>query len=915
MAAYRIQNVLYSDQGVRRRIGIWDSTWVAATITSFECNDFEIEYDRCDKFLTPLIPSSCYYNLIDDGSAAFTTFKTALSIAQEDQFKLVVELWNGASYDIEWAGIIMTDLISWDNTPAPRPFEIVAKCGLNRLEKIYFDKLTAAPYSTLGVATMLKVIFDCLSYAGTAQFWNGSSKPYITNDSTWHDTAQTAITQADILSYIHIGKEFLIDDPLFNTDFTEVTFRGTDDPPLKGKKILHDLLQAFGLRILLSGGSWQIQQVSRQDYVSVSIGYYDYLGVYGGATAQTIRATENGTTLAVLSGGKFGYYPPVRLAKAQIYPNNILKGYWPLGSQIDQNNLTDTSATFALGTLYGGAGLQLQINVNYDVLNWSKIASDDYYIEVNTTITAGSYRIKNKTNYLAAHRGGTASWTTVAGDKYNGDVYYSVGQYKPITIDKPDTLSIRTEDMPFTSESSCTLAIVLTLKSVRGKAYYPSYSELQVYFKNVEVSIMDTASDPPVYGNITQIEKANPNNPANISNSIEIDYGLMRFTNSLYTQSVASLNTILVTAPNGASPKIPMTTWDAGYATDEDLVSTLLKETLALQRRTVKKYTGSFRSTIYNAFKTISYDSDIWVFMGGRFSGKSDTWDAEWFSIGVDFTMAATNVNRKNELRGTYFAPSNNTPTTKPLDKYPISPRPQLKISGKKDAATSPASFDVDASAFKLIRAGDRILMLSPNTQELVQDFEVTADVEIGNTSIAVTAETLTYDIWQDYFIEFDPKEVTASEKVRCDYLQVQEYSEQGKGIGYNQTWQLKVNTTGVAATTMTSDGGAISGVTNIPSIPIDSAFAGIVHIVAKKQNTAECSYYIRQFLAKNDSGISTIEGTIQTIGTDIEGLLGLGIAVTIDDTADSIHIDVSGIGGQNINWSAQLFGVISVYA
>ena len=113
----------------------------------------------------------------------------------------------------------------------------------------------------------------------------------------------------------------------------------------------------------------------------------------------------------------------------------------------------------------------------------------------------------------------------------------------------------------------------------------------------------------------------------------------------------------------------------------------------------------------------------------------------------------------------------------------------------------------------------------------------------------------------------------------------------------------------------MTSDGGAISGVTNIPSIPIDAAFAGIVHIVAKKQNTAECSYYIRQFLAKNDSGLSTIEGTIQTIGTDIEGLVGLGIAVTIDDTADSIHIDVTGIGGQNINWSAQLFGVISVYA
>jgi hypothetical protein len=249
------------------------------------------------------------------------------------------------------------------------------------------------------------------------------------------------------------------------------------------------------------------------------------------------------------------------------------------------------------------------------------------------------------------------------------------------------------------------------------------------------------------------------------------------------------------------------------------------------------------------------------------------------------------------------------------VDKYPISPIPLLKTSTKKDVGTSPGSFPVGAVPNRFIRAGDRLVLINPNTQEFVQDFVVTTDVEIGDTSVAVTAEVLVADSWQEFQFVHEPKEVLASNILRSNYLQLQNYSEQGIGVGKNQTWQLKVATNGAIATTMTTNGLAISGVTNIPTIPIDASFAGIVHITAKKQKNAECCYFIRQFLAKNDSGASTIEGTIQTVGTDIEGILGMVVAVTIDDTDDSIHIDVTGIAGANIQWSAQLFGLISTYA
>lgn len=270
--AVRIRHEFYSDGGNQYRVDIDDSDYVGAILTSgINAVRLEVEYERAKEILYPLLPSTCYFTLIDDGSGDFTAFKSDLAGAQEDEFKLVIYKKVSGSWVIDWAGVIMTDMVTWDDEPPPRPFEIVAKCGLNRLEGILFEKINASPYTTDPLQSFLKVIFDCLSYAGTAQFWNGSTRPYIAFHNTWKDTQQTTLTQARFLESFFIGKEFLVDDPIFRGD--NPIFTGTNDPPLNAKTVLEGLLQLICCRISLTNGAWYIQQVSDQAAASYSLGY------------------------------------------------------------------------------------------------------------------------------------------------------------------------------------------------------------------------------------------------------------------------------------------------------------------------------------------------------------------------------------------------------------------------------------------------------------------------------------------------------------------------------------------------------------------------------------------------------------------------------------------------------------------
>mgnify|MGYP003493869141 FL=1 len=902
MGAVRIQIETTSKEGVRCRINIWDSDYASATITTLESDGFELEYDRVDKFLSPLMPSSCYVTIYDDGSVGFSSFITDLANAQENEFKLYIEKYVGGSWVIDWAGIIMSDMVSWDNDNSPRPFEIVAKDGLNRLEGITFDKILTTPYTTQALQPVSKIIFDCLSYAGTAQFWNGASIPYMTTNLKKHDVLQTGITQAQILDLIYIGREFLIDDsskPLKGV--SSYLFRGQYDEPLKTKDVLSQILQLFGLRILLSEGSWRIEEVVSFTYSTDLFGRYDYLGAYYGSGVDTTKLTANSTTLALLSGGKFGYYPPVKSAIAKIYPNEILNGSFYLITGLYTGSATMTSSTFELGTIYGGTDLQLGVNVYYDIRSWAASNWHDTYLEITAKFVLGSNRVKETgTSFF---KGEDATWTTTAADKYT---MIDVGYNHQKTNSR--ILSFKTDDIPAGTHTNSTLVITATLKSRTGAAL-PAKADLNIWMNRIEVSCMDLAKSPPSYGQISELEYTNS---TLAENSILIDYGFLRINDNLGGVNISDFNSIMVIQPNMAGSLTRSTDWDAGYTTDVGLVETLLKETAALQATAIKKYVGSFRSTIYNAWNSIKYDGEtIWVFMGGRYNFKTDQWTGEWFAIVQDTAITLAATTRVDDYKPDSFTPTSWRKDIPFVDGYPIGQKPVVKINTGVAISTSTTSFTIDAAEYDHIRSGDTVKLIDQYSLATIQEWVTTANCEIGDTTINVSSDTTDQEIYPNATFEHEPREIVASNVIRAS-----ENVEVGGSQNREINRILKVLTNDGTPTVATTDGQSGIGSSNRIKIPDDSAMALTITICGKVQNTSEYLMFIRQAIIYNNSGSTNLDGTVNTIGTDIisGALTGSIVTIYANDTNDCLKVEVTGITATNINWTVNVKGVISIY-
>jgi hypothetical protein len=899
MGAVRISTEFYTDQNVRYKVNIWDSDWASATITSFNNNGFELEYDRCDKFLTPLIPSSCYFTLIDDNSAAFTAFKTDLANAQENEFKLYIEKYVSGAWVIDWAGIIMSDMVSWDNDGSPRYFEIVAKDGLNRLEGITFDKILTTPYTTQALQPVSKIIFDCLSYAGTAQFWNGSSKPYMACNLEKHDVLQTGINQAQILDLIYIGKEFLIDDsskPL--NGVTSYKFRGQYDEPLKTKDVLSQILQLFGLRIILSEGTWQILEVIQFTRTSDAFGQYNYLGSYTGSSAGTLKLTENGTTLAVLANGKYGYYPPVKNAMAKIYPNEILNGSFYLITGLYTGSATMTSSTFELGTIYGGTDLQLGVNIYYDVRSWNASNWHDTYLEITAKFVLGSNRVKETgTSFF---KGEDAAWTTTAADKYTMiDVGYNHQK------SENRILSFRTTDIPAGTHTNSTLVITATLKSRTGAAL-PTKADLNIFMNRIEVSCMDLAKSPPSYGQISELEYTNSNLT---DNSINIDYGFLRINDNLGGVNISDFNSIMVIQPNNAGALTRSTDWEAGYTTDVGIVETLLKETVALQATAIKKYIGNFRSTIYDAWNTIEYDSIIWVFMGGRYSAKMDEWSGEWFAIAHDSSITIAATTRVDDYKPDTFTPTSWRKDIPFVDGYPIGHKPVIKVNTGVAISTATTSFTIDAAEYDHIRKGDTVKLIDQYSLANIQSWVVNANCEVSDTTLTVVSDTTDQQIYPNATFEHEPREYLVSNIVRAT-----KQFQLGPSLNYEINQILKVITTDGTIQEATTDGLTGIGSSNRIKIPLNSAVGLTITITAKEQGSDNCAMLIRQALISNNSGTVVLDGTVQTIGTDIDSASIVNtISITANNTNDCLSVEVDGIA-TNINWTVNVKGVVSIY-
>jgi len=131
------------------------------------------------------------------------------------------------------------------------------------------------------------------------------------------------------------------------------------------------------------------------------------------------------------------------------------------------------------------------------------------------------------------------------------------------------------------------------------------------------------------------------------------------------------------------------------------------------------------------------------------------------------------------------------------------------------------------------------------------------------------------------------------------------------KGDSQNVAFVLSIKTTNNTPSTMYVNGA--QGGTERLTIPSGKMMSGILTVQGIKSDGSAAAMFLRQVAIKNVGGTTSLVGTVNTIGTDIEDA-ATDIAVTADNTNDSLQVNVTGITGETWRWSGSFQGVETGY-
>ena len=938
MGAVRFRQNIYSHHNERYRVDIWDNDYAGSIITTIECVALEWRLgSEGDALCESVKASEVRLVLMDDGSGDFIAFESDLAQAQENEFKLIIYKYSGGSPVLFWAGVIMVDLVEYENRPVPREFEIIAKDGLNRAANIEFTKINSSPYISGGVSTpqnFMKIIFDCLSYTETAQFWNGSGVPYIRVCTSWTDVSQgldnstAAKYKERLLECIRIDRDFM-----FDHDFDDkgqgwtkdehwkwlnqwgnphLRLRSSTDPALKARTILRELLQQLNLRIFLSEGTWYIIQFEQYQFSTINLINYDYLGAYSSRTAAyQIRQTPD----SPWSGGRFGYFPSLRTVRASIKPSDILNLTSDFNKVTIDEAQTAYSDTIELGDLYGGVGSGLKLDLGFDIQGFNNFgyfvgAQFDceityQFVGTDDTSTDWAFKYTNKWN-VATHN---FEWTNTPADVGLFSARKQAGSNLS-TVFVQDNFQFITTELPFDIIRGAQLIVSLRMYNIVDNSTYttgaggPNVPKL--YFKNPAFKLVNENND---LAQISEYELVNPD--LSIGNSFDLDLGKLRIHD---TGVISGKNSIEVDEYVGANRWTKSTNWNAGHDNERSLVYSILRENMAFQRTPTKKYTGDFLAPDYYPHLALEFDSSYWVFHSGSFNFYTDSWEnSVWWKIARDGTLIADPAELKNQGLG-------EKGQVNPVGKWmpPDIANANFPVKGATINGGIPVSggavtsIGVFALAKLGLRNGDSLLIVDPIYGNVIDTITVDGVTEESDTSIPVQSFTPSEDLFPFYEVSTNNLELDISEEHRSTSTQ-----SLGEGYSYKYDKILKATTSGTTTTELTTNGLTGSGTANRIVIDEDTAVTCLLTITVKRSGGPECATLQRRCTIYNDGGTVALQGTVQTIGTDEIAVTILGITTTIaaNNTDNCLRVEVNGILLTPLEWTCHAQMIVSKYA
>jgi hypothetical protein len=699
----------------------------------------------------------------------FDRFFEQYQITQDNKLKLLVYRYT-TDWELDWAGIIVMDLVQWSNIDKPRPYTFKAIDGFDALKKYEYTQ------TTLSVNKIQSNIFEILDILGLKQFWS-SSDAYIRESIEYKSRVLAATTSTDDspLDYTYIPDNLFIGD----TNKNPTQYISYYDA-LKG------LMDLFSCRIYHADGVYWIQQV--RNFGDSVIEYRQYLkdGTYthSSYTHQKSVGNSGGKDLRILAGGTFGYFAGAY--RTRIEAKQHIEGKLGIeGITLSSRKASIETRSINIGTIKSeGVGhIRVAMRVRTATGQYANHTSNFSCI-IDIELKSGNRYIKGigpapqlEAEWYEDSVSTNRKWTKIVKNSSNSTYVY---------FDAP-TIDFEANDMIF--------QITTTYDGkdeFRTMANGTSGFSNAFYIDRIEVLFPQELSDDE---NTMTLEVENPS--GFYTKEVELD-PLIIVDSEIGTTTIAKIQ-IDENYDNAQSfSLVESTQWDCDFDTYPPLSYARVMEAMSLQTKPVEKIMSTIVGDYY-PFQSLAYNDKVYVFSGCTRDYEMDEVSGEWFEViaaRTDIAMdrikdiidpndiSSDNGEVKKNLKDIYEGIKQLTPMQDSSVTYTEFQVNRIVADGGVfEGEDYIETFFPDSHVVQQINIpaynGDRIYqgdilsVINGNNNNETDFFEVTADVLPNATFIPVVQKETTYPISEGDIPVFKKGEVTESNKVRADLFQM----------------------------------------------------------------------------------------------------------------------------------------------
>ena len=632
----RLYSEFHSSTDKLFKIEIHDSSF-SGTAEAFTVagDGFTLNYSgETDDIVSPIISSNCTISAYNN-SDGFDTFINLLNNYQEERFTLRIygegsTVEDGLVFDfydtelppdnglkLYWAGIIMQDLITIEDTHKPYVFSITAVDGIGHLAN--------KEYTITDNVTLESFIESAADAIGIDSLYADDDLLYATSVNIW-DTQQTYNASNDVTTLIRFNALVYSEKQEDGT----VTYSNYLD-------ILKELCIAFGARFYQREGVYYFEQYLERTVTTRTISAYYKDGTKAFTSTVSDDVTLDGTTGggARLAGNSFNFLPALKKVQVSFNQERI-------------NNLLATNLTFLpstgrqdLGFINDDNNGRLQIigDLIYQLTHngtpgtialefWRPIWEVE--VRVEDVLNPGTfYYLKREwqPGITGAQLYGSTTWTTTPSFYHiDGDI----GLNEASGLYLSTAVGIVTPPLPVAGDATLDVNFQGVYDRPGNTQTVPGYFTEIVQSKNFRALFLNdngSTSEVTVY--------SATNTDANINSNLILDLGELRVSDSTGLQGSFYVY--------DGSAWVASTQWRRGNSGSyTSLLKLLTNEVLALHKKPIERYSGTIVGP-YPFGVRYSFESAFWLPMSGSYNANMDEWSSEWFKVQKDLSNITVN--------------------------------------------------------------------------------------------------------------------------------------------------------------------------------------------------------------------------------------------------------------------------------